>query len=436
MSALTIPNGAYVNAKSSGYPFKGVKVFKEYRLGRRYIDVPRNFNVTRHIGEVDILSVGNYRNQPPMDTAFPPRTMTQVEAVMSLKSGAKDRILCLACGIGKTYCAIKAAAESGKLPMLIVVHTNLLHKQWVKEVKAFLGVQPSDIGLIRQGKESWRGKKVVVAYLPTLAKRKYPREFYGNFRLVVFDETHKLGAAGFSKVGHMFLGERWGLSATPCREDGNDRIFRLHLGNVCYESLEQPLEPRTTFVRTGVLVPEYRLVTRAGRLHLPFVYSWLSDGEECPERDAIILDILRRCVAAGRRTLVIGERINELTRLHEKDDFSKSKALVTSKLKDRDAAMEVQTIYGIQQITKEGMDAPGLDTLLMLSTFKSKGRLQQSVGRILRPHEGKKDPYVIVLEDSAASLTAMGRHLRKHLEAFGFNRYDTRTYSHDLTLDL
>ena len=55
----------------------------------------------------------------------------------------------------------------------------------------------------------------------------------------------------------------------------------------------------------------------------------------------------------------------------------------------------------------EGLDLPGLDTLILTTPTKSMGRIQQRIGRIMRRADNKKEPVVIDLVDGASSLYHM-----------------------------
>ena len=72
-------------------------------------------------------------------------------------------------------------------------------------------------------------------------------------------------------------------------------------------------------------------------------------------------------------------------------------------------------------VADEGLDLPGLDTLILTTPTKSMGRIQQRIGRIMRKHEDKKHPIVIDLVDAPASLYAMHRKRSRFYEGLGCN---------------
>jgi len=56
---------------------------------------------------------------------------------------------------------------------------------------------------------------------------------------------------------------------------------------------------------------------------------------------------------------------------------------------------EKKYFFGSFQIAREGLDIPRLDRLFMASPVKDEAIVEQSVGRIRRTHESKKDVPVV-----------------------------------------
>ena len=64
---------------------------------------------------------------------------------------------------------------------------------------------------------------------------------------------------------------------------------------------------------------------------------------------------------------------------------------------------ELPVLFSTLSLIGEGFDASGLSVLILASSLKYKGRLQQTVGRVLRPQDGKQ-PLVIDFRDSKVGL--------------------------------
>jgi superfamily II DNA or RNA helicase len=324
----------------------------------------------------------------------------------------EDKILSLACGRGKTVCALLAAAEGGRFPVLVVVHTEPLMDQWRKSIQKFLAITPDKIGIIQQDKKDCQEKEIAVAMLHTLVLRKYDEDFYKYWNLIIFDEVHKLGAETFSRACSQFVQERWGLSATVDRADGMDMIFRLHLGGVYYKELSQDLKPTLYFVHTPFSVDSFRYINGwTGRVNIPKLLTALS---ELPERNEFILKHIHDTVLEGRTILVLGDRLLQLRKLHAACN-AEHKSLLIGAMKpaERLEALNAQVVFASQQLAKEGLDRPAFDTLFILAPFADAARMQQSIGRILRSFEGKKEPFVFVIVDDVPVLQALSRKMQK-----------------------
>jgi len=305
--------------------------------------------------------------------------------------------------------------------MLVVVHTKALLSQWVERIKEHAGVSEDDIGMLHRDRADWYGKKFVVAMLHTLVQRQdtYPTELYDYFNLVVFDECHRLAAHWFSDVCWQFGCERWGLTATPERDDKLEFVFKYHLGPICHTDTVQDLRPTMYFVHTGIDDKDERVVLRKqrdGRVSLPLLVTSLANHSG---RNAIINSFVRRAINKDRTALVLGERVASLQYLmgtlqHE------SKSLFLGGMKEAEAseALKAQVVYATQQMAKEGLDRPAFDTLIIAHPFTGKGRLKQTGGHILRSREGKQHPVILVLQDDLGVSKAMCSIMRRHAESF------------------
>jgi superfamily II DNA or RNA helicase len=69
-------------------------------------------------------------------------------------------------------------------------------------------------------------------------------------------------------------------------------------------------------------------------------------------------------------------------------------------------------VLATSQYAKEGLDIPALDTLFLATPM---GDVEQAVGRILRPFEGKKDPVVVDFRDDKVTMFARMGEMRDKL---------------------
>lgn len=433
---LRVRNEIYWKTVSHGYKVrKGLQPFLDLWLeGERYLYVPRHYTPTwvrlPPLNTISHLVAPPGRLGSGMQHSIILRNEVQREASKALQSGRTDKIISLACGRGKTVVALHAAAEGRRLPALIVVPTNALLDQWVENrdeegrliggIKKFYGLKDREIGHIQGPYCRWEGLSIAVAMLHSLVLKQYPQEFYDYWNVVVFDECHHLGAELFSKATSMFRGERWGLSATVKREDGMDKVFKLHLGDVAYQNLDQPLKPKVYFVHTSIRADLNRfMIRRSGRINMAQLTTFLSEHEE---RNGIIIGWVTRMARAKRTVLVLGERLSQLHWMEaslQEHGIDAKVHVGAMDTEERREALRHRVVLATRHIAREALDRPAFDTLAILTAHGGEGRMQQELGRILRVYEGKQDPYVFVFEDDISVMIAQTNKMRKYFRKEG-----------------
>lgn len=287
-----------------------------------HIIVPREFWDTRNFDfEIVDTRPSSYplvdvRSNIKLDFKSPGETVQQ-ESVAAMEA-TRGGILQLACGKGKTICALELIARK-KVPTLIVLDNTTLMAQWLEQIKNHL-VIPEGIGLIQGDTFDWK-KPVVLATYHTLAARaaEMTEEVRRWFGLVIWDEAHHISAPTFSRSADLFYGQRIGLTATPEREDGMHVVHNMHLGPVLYKNLTQELRPRIYFFWTGLeldlkdtAVAE-KVLDVTKELHTGLVCSYF--GEWRPRLELILKEV-RKAEELGRRVLVLSYSIAELVNLY------------------------------------------------------------------------------------------------------------------------
>ncbi|MDO5675037.1 MAG: helicase-related protein, partial [bacterium] len=118
------------------------------------------------------------------------------------------------------------------------------------------------------------------------------------------------------------------------------------------------------------------------------------------ERNRLVAGCIDRAAAHGQ-VLVTSDRVAHLKALAELSGYG-DEAILTGKTpkKKRQTIVEqvrsgeLSVLFSTLSLIGEGFDASGLSVLVLASPVKYKGRLQQTVGRVLRP-QGGKQPLVI-----------------------------------------
>lgn len=332
------------------------------------------------------------------------------EAGVDALSQMTDGILVAGCGSGKTVIGVAALARVGR-PTLVLVTKEPLISQWEDTCRKLLGPEVK-LGKIQGKKCDWRSKDIVIAMIQSLSINEYESEMYSYFGLVISDEAHRVGAPTWGKVVGMFPAKRrWGLTATPNRDDGLDAIIRAHIGAVDFE-VQTPQEvPEVYEVRTSTTADLEQFKNHyTQKLAISGVVTALAVD---PVRNRLIVKYLLQAAQAGRKILVLGDRIAQLDVLLELArpglaEKGVSAGLYIGKLqqdKRKDAAAN-DVIFATMSLAKEGLDIPRLDTLFLITPQGSPITTKQAVGRVMRKYPGKLTPMVVDFVDSSIPIFA------------------------------
>jgi len=297
-------------------------------------------------------------------------------------------------GSGKTVMAL-AIIASRQQPTLVLVHTKELLYQWRDRIKTFLGIEA---GLIGDGHLDIR--PVSVGIVNTV--RKQLDSLVERFGQVVVDECHRVPSTLFSEALRAFPAHYMlGLSATPYRRDGLDKLIAWHCGE------HRAKVERTVLHEVGaVLRPKVHTVETG------FNYWYSDDYQDLvstlvqdESRNRLIAGCIDR-VAGHGQVLVTSDRVEHLKALAELSGHGEEAILTGKTPKKKRRAMvelirtgELPVVFSTLSLIGEGFDAAGLSALVLASPVRYKGRLQQTVGRVLRP-QGGKQPLVIDFRDS------------------------------------
>ena len=125
-----------------------------------------------------------------------------------------------------TYACVRQVLST--LPVLIVVHTCCLQTQWKERISQFM--PHWKVALYGGGSQTKVDKfsgtpDVVIAMIQTLTSRK----MHMKASIVCFDECHHIAAESMLRSLNL-ISSRYvlGLSATPKRNDGLERVVLLH----------------------------------------------------------------------------------------------------------------------------------------------------------------------------------------------------------------
>lgn len=336
------------------------------------------------------------------------RSDIQKLAVKSLIDN-KNGIIKLPPGKGKTVIAIKYIATR-KLKTIIYVDTEKLREQWIDRITAFTNLTKEDIGIIQADKLEL-DKPIILAMIQTVSNRA-KTDFQGikalldsaNIGITIFDEVHVMvgpehftSAAFVTNSIYMF-----GLSATPSRTDGRDKLLKYCIGDIIYENSEYDMDPLVNIVYfdSGIAKSKSN--------------SWINwDGKFIKFRYLNILKknntfkqqlgtIITTCKSKNRKMVIICD-LKEML-LSTIDYLKESKILNESDIGyfvagSEDAERTKNFVFTTYKLTGKGIDYPQWDTMLFLSPMSSLVQLEQTIGRVTRSFPGKPTPVIFDLVD-------------------------------------
>jgi superfamily II DNA/RNA helicase len=145
-----------------------------------------------------------------------------------------------------------------------------------------------------------------------------------------------------------------------------------------------------------------------------------------PSRNRRLLELVEDRVAAGRRVLVLSDRVEHCKRLAaELGDIAEPLVGALSKKKRADVLARAQAgtlrVVTATSVADEGLDVPGLDCVILATPSKNVAKVQQRVGRVCRPAPGKAQPEVLDLVDDWGPAARMARARRALYAKLGWN---------------
>ena len=316
----------------------------------------------------------------------------QQDLVDKFLDAGGNGIISAGTGSGKTVMALYLAHLLGH-KTLVVVSTETIFKQWIQKVNEFCGFYPTTI----RSSHCDTSAPIVIGMLKTLAMgKKIDRErLYTEFGFVIYDEVHRIATSVYNIVAGMFWDKyRLGLSATPKRRDGMDKLFEWHIGPIVGKYYYTKLTPSVYLIRyvnwdcgTGRFI-------KNGELNLPLYHNHIAVIEN---RNKLIAIYIYYGYKAGRRIMLLSDRLSQLKRVHRllKELGINDVGFLTGSVKDIDHQIILAT-YGSGG---EGFDLPELD-YLVLGTPRAD--IRQSVGRTMRPKE--RNPIIIDIVDNVSEI--------------------------------
>ena len=341
------------------------------------------------------------------NTAEKPQRGAHDQCVQQLHS-LGGALLVLPCGFGKTVVSLAIAASLRKKCLVLVTSVELA-RQWQERVKEFLGC---DVGKIQQDVFDI-DPPVVVGLLQTVRSRQPDLRMFGT---CIVDEAHHIAAQAFSQV-MPFIPCRYvlGLSATPNRKDGLKKVLLWLLGPVAF-SVGRKDNMQINVMRCVVTSGRNRVLTfKNGEVSRSKMITWLTEDGN---RNRLIGHMMQSLLQKNplRKVLVLTDRREHAQLLQATWPTTSGLMLGGMKEADIEVSKQLPILISTYQYCSEGFDLPRLDTLFLTSPRTD---IEQSVGRVLRPHPEKQTPLILDFVDNFSVFEGQCEKRVKYFEKLG-----------------
>ena len=344
-------------------------------------------------------------------------------------------------GSGKSVIAIISTLEMLKnkkgAKIVYAVNSTTLLKQFqsfAKREDLDFALVSGELNEIEKGQKSDFIALSIAYYYSQKKKGKYEKlkELISNANLIIIDEAHHTPA---SSIKSLLLDApnsiRLGLTATPLREDGRDLEILGLLGKISY-SINY-----TDLVKNRYLVPiEYiqftpkiseKIINKLRALKefyadQPFAKLYSAElrlFEQSPFTNQQIIQKIKELNKFP--ALVIVRRISIAQKLSELlnqngivSDWVSSKTDLNERMQKIEALKngKIQVLISTS-LADEGLDIPNLSLVVLLTQGKSRIKLIQRIGRVMRPAKLKEKGYILdIAYNSDIFLRQAGKRIK------------------------
>ena len=345
-----------------------------------------------------------------------------VETMLNNETG----ILHAATAFGKTVVCCDMIARRGISTLILVDRADLMN-QWIKRLDEFLDIdeelpeyqtktgrtrkRKSLIGNLQGAHDTLTGI-VDVAMIRSLKKKDGFHPMLKEYAQVYFDECHHAASDSAIEVLQEINAKYvYGVTATPKRGDGKEKINEFLLGPIRYrftakdraeeQNIDHLVYPR--FTRT--VKPHHLSKTPYGN----DAYELIRNNDV---RDEQIIRDVADCVKAGRTPVVLTKYVDHANKLSERlKKYADRLILLTgangtkvrrAQVKELNEVDDSDSLIlvGTGSLLGEGFDFPRLDTLFMATPVSGENVVEQYVGRLNRDYDGKENVIVYDYVDS------------------------------------
>ena len=420
-----------------------------------YIKIPRGLldNITEECDKANIkYKIKNNRcDGRKINVEFNGKLKeSQVPAVEKL---IKDEtgILNAATAFGKTVVCCNVIARKG-VNTLILLQSSSLIDQWESALNKFLIIdeeppeyetptgrkrrRKSVIGKLQGAHDSTTGI-IDIAMVGSVCKKGEYHKRLKDYGLVIVDECHHAASDTIVDVLQQVNAKYvYGVTATPFRGDGLEKINYMLLGPIRYKytskdrAKEQGIEHLVYPRFTRAVAPRFS----NDKMHPNDAYEIVRNNED---RDTLIVNDVIKCIKDGRTPVVLTKFIDHSKKLYKRlSTYADRVFLLSGENKKKEnkriieemnqvTAEKSMILIATGQLIGEGFDFPRLDTLIMATPVAWKGIVEQYAGRLNRDYDGKEN--VIIYDYVDSNIDMFDRMYLKRLKAYKQIGYDVYT---------
>ena len=350
---------------------------------------------------------------------------SQVPAVETMLEN-ETGILHAATAFGKTVVCCDMIARRSLSTLILVDRTDLMN-QWLKRLEEFLDIdeelpeyqtktgrikkRKSLIGNLRGAHDTLTGI-VDVAMIRSLKKKDGFHPMLKEYSQVYFDECHHAASDSAMEVLQEINAKYvYGVTATPKRGDGKEKINELLIGPVRYRFTAKDRAEEQNI--DHLVYPRFTRTVKTHRLSkTPYGNDAFELIRNNDVRDEQIVRDVADCVKAGRTPVVLTKYVDHAKKLSERlKTYADRVILLTGADGTKARRAQVEELHqvkdseslilvGTGSLLGEGFDFPRLDTLFMATPVSGESVVEQYVGRLNRDYEGKENVIVYDYVDS------------------------------------
>ena len=293
--------------------------------------------------------------------------------------------------VEKTATAINISIAI-KIPVLVIITRLVLMDQWEESIKKFC--PEATICKIKPKKKIQDNADFYIVNAINVPK--FSDNEFDHIGTLIVDEMHLLGTEKLSTAFH-YIHPRYllGLSATPHRPDGMDKLLHSYFG-------EKQVFRQLNREHTAYKVETYKYIKVALEIKMTNagVLDWnalLNSQAESLPRNKLIVSIIR--MFPEHCFLVLCKRVSQAKKLEEmliKEKIDVTSLVGIKRSFDTNARVLVATI----QKAGVGFDHPKLNALMIAADVEQ--YFIQYLGRVFRTEHGS--PLIFDLVDDFSTL--------------------------------